>query len=169
MGCNKVFIVRHGKKGDLGILDPEEHLLNWGTFQWRILRNRIQLVLIWECEVFFISWLYNFKIILFPHKCSNQLHNRVPECFSAEILFSEDNARVMHVQTYFPVYLRTFEEHLKRQIQDPRNIEHFFSGLSIVLCTKVYLDGKWKVVISGCLLYRNVFSNLWLNCAARAN
>ena len=26
----------------------------------------------------------------------------------------------------FPVYLRTFEEHLKRQIQDPTNIEHFF-------------------------------------------
>ena len=31
----------------------------------------------------------------------------------------------MHVQI-FSLFLRTFEEHLKRQIQDPRNIEHFF-------------------------------------------
>ena len=26
----------------------------------------------------------------------------------------------------FPLFLRTFEEHLKRQIQDSRKIEHFF-------------------------------------------
>ena len=43
----------------------------------------------------------------------------------------------MHV--HFPVYLRTFEEHLKRQIQDPGNIEHFF-----LVCVLVRLLGTFR-------------------------
>ena len=32
----------------------------------------------------------------------------------------------MQVQNFHFIFLRTFEEHFKRKIQDLRNIEHFF-------------------------------------------
>ena len=65
------------KKWDLGILDPEEHLLNCGTF-WVFhayfnLRNRIQLFGIRDCEVFFIFFMliefedYFVSSQMFPH------------------------------------------------------------------------------------------------------
>ena len=65
------------------------------------------------------------KIILFPHRCStSNKHNRVPDFENVPHL-KYYSLTIMHVQI-FPLFLRTFEEHLKRKIQDPRKIEHFF-------------------------------------------
>ena len=44
----------------------------------------------------------------------------------------------MQVQI-FPLFLRTFEEHLKRKIQGPRKIEHFFQVQINIFYFDLYL------------------------------
>ena len=76
--------------------------------------------------------------MLLPYESSNSDPGS-----SAEILFSVDNnAHAMHNQNV-PLFLPTFGGHLKRQIQDPRNIEHFFQVWFRALSIEVACDSKY--------------------------
>ena len=126
--------------------DPGEHSLNWGTFWgefWGIVFSYFSFE-----SVKYFSYPGNkiWRLFCFLTDVpTNRIEFQIWECFSAEILFSEDNAR-----SNFLVYLRTFEEHLKKQIQDPRNIEHFlqvwhcphttFKTLSTRLCCMLFVS-----------------------------
>ena len=124
---------------------------SWGTFaklrnilgfprvlQGRIWSNRIQLFVIWDCEVFSYHVKRMWSLFCFRTDFQTNIieFQTLRKFLSWNIILWGWYTR--NGRSNFPLFFHTLEEHLKMQIQDPRIIDRFFQ----VWSTPVFIAGK---------------------------
>ena len=136
---------------------------SWGTFaklrnilgfprvlQGRILSNRIQLFVIWDCEVFSYHVKRMWSLFCFRTDFQTNIieFQTLRKFLSWNIILWGWYTR--NGRSNFPLFFHTLEEHLKMQIQDPRIIDRFFQVWStpVFIAGKLYIRSLCKCALS---------------------